>query len=41
MCPPLIGSGSSVENELGTSADKDVLSLFLGELLVGNRFVDV
>lgn len=35
------GSGSSAENELGSPAEKDVFSLFLEELFVGNRYMDV
>lgn len=31
------GSGSSVENELGSPAGKDVFSSFLEGLLIGNR----
>ena len=35
------GSGSSVENELGSPAGKDVFSSFLEGLLIGNRYMDV
>lgn len=41
MCHPQIGSGGSVENELGRPAGKDVFSSFSEGLFVGNRYMDV
>lgn len=38
MCHLQIGSGSSIENELGHPAGENVLLSFLEGLFVGNRF---
>lgn len=41
MCHLQIGCGSSVENELGSPAGKNVFSSFLEGLFVGNRYMGV
>lgn len=38
MCHLQIGSGSSIENELGRPAGENVLLSFLEGLFVGNRY---
>lgn len=41
MCHLQIGSGSSIEDELGSPAGENVLSSFLEGLFVGNRYMSV